>query len=118
MRKLFSFYRICYCYLVLVAYFYLIFCFYFFSMLVFLFIDIGSFNDLMNDFAKKFGTIVTNKIAEIKKKESDILNADIHERFLNGEIGLKLKQLTWHKEIIITILITGVLALIYWIFNY
>ena len=72
----------------------------------------------MNDFTNKFEKIVTNKIAEIKKKESDILNADIHERFLNGEKGLSFKQLTWHKEIIITILITGVLALIYWIFNY
>lgn len=57
----------------------------------------------MDQFVKDFEKIIMNKIAEIKKYEFDLLNQDIRERYRNGEVGLRLKQLNWWKEVIITI---------------
>lgn len=103
MRKLINFYRILYCYLVLYIFAFFILGVYYFSTFVFIFIDINSFNKLMDQFVKDFEKIIMNKIAEIKKYEFDLLNQDIRERYRNGEAGLRLKQLNWWKEVIITI---------------
>ena len=78
--------------------------FYFFAAL-FLFIDINSFSDVVNKFVNKLSEICENKAKEISKKEYDLLNADIHEKCLNGEFGLRLRNLNWWREIFITLIL-------------
>lgn len=105
MRKLFNFYRICFCYFVLILFFHLgIILHYLFSCL-FVFINSDAFHEVSNKFVKDLCKIVEDKIKDIKQDEYDILNEDINERCLNGEYGLIPRRLSWKREILISILI-------------
>ena len=113
MRKLFNFYHLCYCYSVFLIMLAITMSFYLLAPL-FLLININSFSDTVNKFANKISEICENKAKEITKKEYDILNADLHERCLNGEFGLRLRNLNWWREIAITfIIITCIIVLIH-----
>lgn len=112
MRKLFSFYKMVYCYMVLILWVLFTLIYHYTLACLFVFIEPEKFHDIASEFEKKSCKIAEDKIKEIKESEFDILNADLHERCLNGEYGLKLRHISWWREIIITILLLSVILFV------
>ena len=63
--------------------------------------------NMFNDFTKKIGEYIEEKVNCIIKDEKRILNKDIIERVMNGEYGLTPRPLNWLSEIIITVIFIG-----------
>lgn len=107
MRKLFNFYKICYCYFLMFVFAVLFGFFNCIGILAFWFINLEKFSDITNDFSNKLSKIIENKISEIKKKEFDILN-------VNTPLGARCKNVNWWKEVFITLIIGGGVFTVIW----
>lgn len=81
-----------------------------------MFIDMNEYENATSKFLDNISKIIENRIKEIKQEEYDILNKDIYTRCLNGEFGLKTRNLSWIKEILITIVFIT-LSIIFYIKN-
>lgn len=106
MRKLFNFYRICYCYILIYIIFYFLFLFYIFGAFCFLLVDIEKYHTVMDKFSRDILKILEDKVKEIKQDEFDILNEGV-------DYCCKCKKVNWYKEIFITIFV--IFLLLIWI---
>ena len=105
MKKLLSFYKICYCYFVFALLVISIIVFHYFFSFLFLFIDSEEFYNVSTKFENDIIKIIENKVAEIKEDEFLNINADT-------PYCSRCKQLSWRKEIFITVIIIAAITLI------
>lgn len=66
--------------------------------ILFLPVNVNKFNEVFGESIKEQVKVVEDKIAEIKKEESDKINK-------NNKMGERLKDVTWYKEIFITVVL-------------
>lgn len=116
MRKLFRFYLLCYYYLLLFPIMLVAIFLYFYGAIIYFTIDYNEYHKQLDIFLKNITKLLEDKIAEIKKEEHEILNADIIERCLKGEYGLRVRQVSWRNQIIFTLAL--VLIAVYFTYQY
>ena len=104
MRKLLNFYKICYCYILLVFIEVFLLLFVLYGAFFFLFVDMKKYETVMAKFSNDICKILEDKIDEIIQDEFDILNEGIG-------CGCRVKNVNWYKEILITIFVIFLLLM-------